>query len=63
MRRFIMAGLLAVFCVSLSGCWFFDAKHNRLHYKVMKHDISMIHQDLDWILLLDKESPNDSYYR
>ena len=63
MRRVVLAALLAVFCVSMSGCFFFDAKHNRMHYKVMKEDIRLIHQDLDWILLLDKKSPNDAYYR
>ena len=47
----------------MSGCFFFDAKHNRMHYKVMKEDFRLIHQDLDWILLLDKKSPNDAYYR
>ena len=63
MRRLIFVGLLVGFCMSLSGCWFFDAKHNRDHYQTMKHDMNLIVQDLDWILLLDHKSPNDSYYR
>jgi len=63
MRKLILAMLAAVVCVTLSGCWFFDAAHNRRHYEVIKEDIKLIHQDLDWILLLDKPSPNDAYYR
>ena len=47
----------------MSGCWFFDAQHNRAHKKVIDSDISLIHEDLDWILALDKASTLDSYYR
>jgi len=63
MRRLILAAMLAISCVSLTGCWFFDAKHNRKHYQVMKHDLHLIHQDLDYILLLNHKSPNEAYYR
>ena len=33
------------------------------HRKVVKKDIEAIHEDLDFILALDKESPLESYYR
>ena len=63
MRRLLLTALLGAFCLSMSGCWFFDAKHNRKHYKIIKEDVRLLHQDIDWLLLLDKESVNDSYYR
>lgn len=63
MRRIVVVALLVVACAGLSGCWFFDAQHNRKHWEVMKEDMRLIHQDLDWILLLEKKSPNDAYYR
>ena len=63
MRTIIMVAILAVVCVGLSGCWFFDAKHNRKHYEVFKQDMALIHEDLDWILLMEEKSPNTAYFR
>ncbi len=63
MRRIVLIALLGLMCTSLSGCWFFDAAHNRKKYEYMKHDMKLIHEDLDFILLLDRKSPNEAYYR
>ena len=63
MRRIIISILLAVCCLSLSGCWFFDAEHNRKHWVIIKKDIECIHEDLDFILALEEETPLESYYR
>ena len=63
MRTLILVAVLAVLCIGLTGCWFFDAKHNRMHYEVFKQDMRLIHQDIDWILLSEEKSPNDAYYR
>ncbi len=63
MRRLILVIALVACCFAMSGCWFFDAEHNRKHWKIIKKDIMLLHQDMDWILALDEESPLDSYYR
>ena len=63
MRKVVLVLVLAVCCFALSGCWFFDAGHNRKHWKIVERDLWLIHEDLDWILALDEESPLDSYYR
>ncbi len=63
MRKVVLALLLVACCFSMSGCWFFDAEHNRGHRKVIERDFMLLHQDLDWILALDQPSPLDSYYR
>ena len=42
MRRFIILTLLVAFCLSLSGCWFFDAEHNRRYWNNMKHDLYLM---------------------
>ena len=63
MRKIAVAVALAACCMLLGGCWFFDAEHNRKHWKVIKRDLMLIHEDLDWILALDKESPLEDYYR
>ncbi len=63
MREVILTLVLAS-CFAMSGCWFFDAEHNRKHRKVISRDIRTFHTDLDWILALDEESPlADDYYR
>lgn len=63
MRRLIPVLIVAAACAALGGCWFFDAAHNRRHYEVIKADIKQIHEDLDWLLLLDEPPPEDAYYR
>lgn len=63
MRRLIMAVVLASMCVAMSGCFTFDAEHNRRIWRNWKTDIRLMHQDIDFILALDEESPLDSYYR
>jgi hypothetical protein len=55
--------VLIACCLGMSGCFFFDREHNRMHWEVIKRDLWLIHEDLDWILALDEESPLDSYYR
>jgi len=64
MRKIVLALVLVGGCLALSGCWFFDAEHNRSHWKIIKKDIRAIHEDLDFILALEEESPlAESYYR
>lgn len=63
MRKLILALTLAGLCVGASGCFTFDMEHNRKIWGYMKTDIKLIHQDLDFILAMDEESPLDSYYR
>ena len=63
MRKMLLSLLLGVCCLSVSGCWFFDAEHNRKHWKIVKKDIGLIHDDMDFILALDEESQLDGYYR
>jgi len=63
MRKVVLALVTLAWCLAMSGCWFFDAEHNRKHWKIIKRDLMLIHEDLDWILALDEESPLDSYYR
>jgi hypothetical protein len=63
MRKFIMAMVLLGGALAMSGCFTFDPEHNRTHWKYMKTDIRLLHEDLDFILAMDEESPLDSYYR
>lgn len=64
MRKLTMALTLACCVVTLSGCFTFDAKHNTHHWQIVKTDLRELHQDLDFILALEEESPLvDSYYR
>ena len=64
MRRLVMILALIGICLSLTGCWFFDAEHNRSHWEYMKMDARAIHQDLEFILALDrKPTLVDDYYR
>lgn len=64
MRRLVMLFVLIGCCLSLTGCWFFDAEHNRKQWEYMKMDIRAIHQDLDFLLALDHEPTLvDDHYR
>ena len=64
MRRLTLAITTAACCLALSGCWFFDAEHNRKHKKIILADIREIHEDLDFLLALEDVSPlADSYFR
>lgn len=64
MRKLSLALMLAGCVLTLSGCFTFDSKHNRHHWQIMKTDFRELHQDLDFILALEEESPLvDSYYR
>jgi hypothetical protein len=63
MRKLILTVALACFALGTSGCFFFDAAHNRKHLDVIRHDLKLIHEDLDWIFMVDQKSPNEAYYR
>jgi len=64
MRKLIFGLALAGCITTLSGCFTFDAKHNRHIWETMKTDIREIHADLDFIMATESESPLvDSYYR
>ena len=65
MRRIALVVVLAGFVLGLSGCWFFDAEHNRAYWKMVKKDLMQIHEDLDFILAMDpsSESPLEMYER
>jgi hypothetical protein len=63
MRKLIMAVLLTSCCVAMSGCFTFDEEHNRAFVKTIRRDMMILHEDLDWMLLWDEESPGDSFYR
>jgi hypothetical protein len=64
MRKLLLALMLGACVLTLSGCFTFDAKHNRHHWLIMKKDFREIHADLDFILALEEESQlGDSYYR
>ena len=64
MRRFILSLTLIGCCLSLSGCWFFDAEHNRKQEDYIKADLRGIHQDFDFFMGLDhKPYLVDDYYR
>ena len=56
MRKLIMVALLAVSCVSLSGCMTFDVDHDRKIVRYWKNDIRSIHEDIDFILYCDEDS-------
>lgn len=64
MRKLIWVLALAVSMATLSGCITFDAQHNRYQWRIIKKDIREIHQDIDFILGLEEESPLvDSHFR
>ena len=63
MRKLIFVVVLSALCVGLSGCFIFDKEHNRHHWQVIKKDIMLLHEDIDWILCLDEESPLDTHFR
>ncbi len=64
MRKFVTALALATSTVALSGCFTFDAGHNRHHMQIVRKDIRELHNDLDFVLGLEQESPLvDSWYR
>jgi hypothetical protein len=63
MRRLVLALVVVACCFAMSGCFTFDSEHNRMHWKVIKRDVMLLHEDLDFILAMDEESPLESYYR
>lgn len=64
MRKLVLLLVLVSCCLTISGCWFYDAEHNRRHWKLIKRDLRAIHEDLDFILALEQESPlAEGYYR
>jgi len=64
MRKLLLLLVVTICCSALGGCWFFDAEHNRQHWKNIKTDLRGIHQDLDFLLALDHEpSLVDDRYR
>ena len=62
MRKLLLALALVGCSFLLSGCWFFDAEHNRKHKRFMLIDIAEIHSDLDFLFALEEESPLADWY-
>lgn len=63
MRKLILALVVLSGSLSMAGCFTFDMEHDRTILSYWKTDIRLIHEDLDFILAMDEESPLDSYYR
>ena len=55
MRKIVMVGLMLAVCVAMTGCFTFDAQHNRDQKKIIMADLGLIHTDVDF--LLDLEQP------
>ena len=62
MRKLLIVLALLACSFIMSGCWFFDAEHNRQHMRIIKTDIREIHSDIDFILALEEESPLADWY-
>ena len=56
MRKLIMVALLALSCLSISGCMTFDMQHDQTILRYWKNDIRSIHEDIDFILYCDQDS-------
>ena len=56
MGKLIMVALLALFCLSISGCMTFDIPHDQQILRYWKNDIRSIHEDVDFILYCDEDS-------
>ena len=63
MRTLIIALVVSLGCIVLGGCITFDEEHNDHFIRNVKTDIRCIHEDLDWIFAMDKESQLEDYYR
>ena len=59
MRRIVTAVLLLVVCVTLTGCFTYDAQHNRNQKKMIMTDLGLIHTDIDFLLDLEKPTMLD----
>lgn len=55
MRRIVTIALLLAVCFALTGCYSYDAQHNRAIKQMVMKDLSLIHTDIDF--LLDLETP------
>ena len=40
----------------INGCYSTDKRHNAAHNRVIKKDMKLLHQDLDFVLGLDQPS-------
>lgn len=56
MYRWILTGILLVSLTGVAGCFTFDSRHNRHHWNIVRRDLQIIHEDLDSIFGLDRES-------
>lgn len=59
MRRIVIVALLLAACVTLTGCFTFDAQHNREQKKMVMRDLSLIHTDVDFLLDLERPTMLD----
>ena len=63
MLRRIAVAVALLGAIACAGCFSFDARHNRKHWKIIKKDLRLIHQDIDFRLGLDEPSYLDSSLR
>ena len=59
MRRIVVTALLAAVCLTLTGCFTFDAQHNRDQKKIIMTDLGLIHTDVDFLMDLEKPTMLD----
>jgi len=56
MARFILLGVLLVALVCTAGCFTYDQAHNQSHLYMIKNDLRIIHEDLDFMMGFDTPS-------
>ncbi len=62
MGKLIMVALLAMGCLSVSGCMTFDEEHDRQIVRYWKTDIRAMHEDVDFLLYCDMDSTIGEIY-
>ena len=54
-RTFVLLGALALLAAT-AGCFSYDEAHNKRHWRMIRKDLAIMHEDADFALGLDAPS-------
>ena len=56
MSRIAALCLLLIMLTCATGCWTYDPVHNQGIWRMIRRDLQIIHEDLDFMMAVDKPS-------
>jgi hypothetical protein len=56
MRRWVLFAIVVLTLLGVTGCFSYDPGHNALHWGMIRRDLQIMHEDVDFMTGFDATS-------